>query len=78
MFSANAKSFAFRRSLGGWPSLDRDNWDEESWSWQESVKNYFKYGYSTDYFFQFSVGSDLKNSSRRIITVRNLERENED
>ena len=58
------------KSLGGWPLLKGESWDEKSWSWQHSVKNFRKKGYSTDYILDFSVGTDLKNSSRRIIDVR--------
>lgn len=56
-------------SMGGWPVVRGDNWDEKSWSWQKSVQDFRKRGYSTDYIFDFSVGSDLKNSTRRIIDV---------
>lgn len=56
-------------SLGGWPVLKGDAWDEKSWSWIKSVKDFRKKGYSTDYILDFSVGSDLKNSTRRIIDV---------
>lgn len=55
-------------SLGGWPVLKGDSWDlDSSWSWVKSVKDFRNNGYSTDYFFDFSIGSDLKNSTRRII-----------
>lgn len=57
-------------SMGGWPVVKGDSWDENSWSWQQSVKNFRKRGYSTDYILDFSVGTDLKNSTRRIIDVR--------
>ncbi|XP_055543996.1 neprilysin-2-like isoform X1 [Wyeomyia smithii] len=54
--------------LGGWPVLKGDMWDtDSSWSWVKSVKDFRQQGYSTDYFFDFSVGTDLKNSTRRII-----------
>jgi membrane metallo-endopeptidase-like protein 1 len=55
--------------MGGWPVIKGDAWDEKSWSWQQSVKDFRKRGYSTDYIFDFSVGTDLKNSTRRIIDV---------
>lgn len=56
-------------SLGGWPLIKGDAWDEKSWSWQKSVKDFRKLGYSTDYILDFSVGTDLKNSTRRIVDV---------
>lgn len=46
-----------------------DAWDEDSWTWQDSVKNFRKYGFSMDYILDFSVGIDLKNSTRRVIDV---------
>lgn len=55
--------------MGGWPVVKGDDWDESKWTWQQSVKDFRKRGYSTDYIFDFSVGTDLKNSSRRIIDV---------
>lgn len=59
-------------SLGGWPLLVGDSWDEKSWTWQQSVKDFRKQGFSTDYIFDFSVGTDLKNSTKRIIDVRHF------
>lgn len=56
-------------SMGGWPVVKGDSWDEKSWTWQQSVRDFRKRGYSTDYIFDFSVGTDLKNSTRRIIDV---------
>lgn len=55
--------------MGGWPVIKGDAWDENKWSWQQSVKDFRKRGYSTDYIFDFSVGTDLKNSTRRIIDI---------
>jgi neprilysin len=60
--------------MGGWPVVKGDDWDDKSWSWQQSVKNFRKHGYSTDYILDFSVGTDLKNSTRRIIDVRVISR----
>lgn len=58
-------------TLGGWPVLKGDDWNtDSSWTWVKSVKDFRTQGYSTDYFFDFSVGTDLKNSTRRIIDVR--------
>lgn len=56
-------------SLGGWPVVKGDAWEEKLWTWQQSVKEFRKRGYSTDYIFDFSVGTDLKNSTRRIIDI---------
>lgn len=58
--------------LGGWPALEGDDWDEKAFNWKEAIYNYRKTGYSVDYLIDFSVGIDLKNSSRRLIDVSNL------
>lgn len=57
-------------SLGGWPVVLGDTWDDKSWSWTETVKKFREIGFSMDYILDFSIGVDLKNSTRRIIDVR--------
>lgn len=61
-----------QEKMGGWPVVKGDEWNEKAWTWQQSVKNFRKHGYSTDYILDFSVGTDLKNSTKRIIDVRNV------
>jgi neprilysin len=56
-------------SMGGWPVVKGDNWNETQWTWQKAAINCRKNGYSTDYVVDFSVGTDLKNSSTKIIDV---------
>lgn len=57
------------RQLGTWPVLEGDNWKEDQFSWVDSVYRFRKLGYSVDYFIDFSIGVDLKNSTKRIIDV---------
>lgn len=57
------------KQLGGWPVLEGDRWSEGDFDWRQSVYNFRKAGYSVDYFIDFSVGIDLKNSTKRIIDV---------
>lgn len=57
------------KELGGWPVLEGDMWNEGNFDWRKSVYKFRKAGYSVDYFIDFSVGIDLKNSTRRIIDV---------
>ncbi|CAH2034230.1 unnamed protein product, partial [Iphiclides podalirius] len=57
------------RRLGGWPVLDGDTWDERSFSWVESVYKFRSAGYSVDYFLDFSISVDVKNSTKRIIDL---------
>lgn len=57
------------KNLGGWPVLDGDKWDEKSFSWKDSVYRFRSSGYSVDYFLDFSISVDVKNSNRRIIDL---------
>ncbi|XP_031827062.2 M13 family metallopeptidase neprilysin 2 isoform X1 [Nomia melanderi] len=57
------------KKLGGWPVLEGDNWNESEFNWKESVYKFRKMGYSVDYFIDFSVSVDLKNSTKRIIDL---------
>ncbi|CRL07419.1 CLUMA_CG020392, isoform A [Clunio marinus] len=57
------------KAMGGWPAVEGDNWDEKAWSWQKAAINCRKYGYSVDYVIDFSVSTDLKNSSTKIIDI---------
>lgn len=55
--------------LGSWPVLEGPSWNEGDFDWRQSVYKFRKVGYSVDYFMDFSVGVDVKNSTRRIIDV---------
>ncbi|XP_035430447.1 neprilysin-2 isoform X1 [Spodoptera frugiperda] len=57
------------KRLGGWPVLDGNNWDEKSFTWEKSVYNFRAAGYSVDYFLDFSISVDVKNSTKRIIDL---------
>lgn len=57
------------KDLGSWPVLEGANWDEGSFDWRKSVYKFRVMGYSVDYFMDFSVGVDVKNSTKRIIDV---------
>ncbi|XP_048488609.1 neprilysin-2 isoform X1 [Plutella xylostella] len=57
------------RRLGGWPVLDEDKWDEQGFNWKDSVYRFREAGYSVDYFLDFSISVDVKNSTKRIIDL---------
>jgi neprilysin len=57
------------KKLGGWPVLEGDNWDAASFTWLQSVYKFREVGFSVDYFLDFSVTTDLKNSTKRTIDV---------
>ena len=46
-----------------------DSWDEESFIWYEMIYKFRQVGYSVDYFIDFSITADLKNSTFRTIDV---------
>eukprot|EP00093_Oithona_nana_P004800 04800.XXX_207388_208497_1 [CDS] Oithona nana genome sequencing. len=52
--------------FGGWPVL-QDDWNEDSFDWEQLVYIFRENGYSTDYLFDFSIATDLKNSTWRTI-----------
>lgn len=60
------------KELGGWPLLEGSNWNDGEFDWRQSVYKFRKVGYSVDYFMDFSVGVDVKNSTKRIIDVSNI------
>ena len=59
--------------LGGWPVLLGPNstWsgDNGGYIWYEQVYKFREIGYSVDYLIDFSVTTDLKNSSWRILDL---------
>ncbi|KAK4879936.1 hypothetical protein RN001_008082 [Aquatica leii] len=57
------------KKLGGWPVLEGSHWNDGNFDWRQSVYKFRKAGYSVDYFMDFSVGIDLKNSSQRVIDL---------
>ncbi|GLH05802.1 Neprilysin-2 [Gryllus bimaculatus] len=57
------------RELGGWPVVDGPSWPVGEFDWRESVYKFRKMGYSVDYFMDFSVATDAKNSSYRSINI---------
>ncbi|XP_014207883.1 neprilysin-2 [Copidosoma floridanum] len=57
------------KELGGWPVLMKESWVDADWNWKESVYKLRKMGYSIDYFIDFSISSDLKNSTKRTIDL---------
>jgi len=55
--------------FGGWPVVVGDSWDEEEFVWYEMIYKFREVGYSIDYFVDFSIVADLKNSTSRVIDV---------
>lgn len=57
-------------AMGGWPVVVGSTWNPDTWTWQQSVINSRTNGYSVSYFLSFSVSTDSKDTTRRIIRVR--------
>jgi neprilysin len=59
-------------AMGGWPViLPFESWNADLWTWQQSVSRSRENGYSVSYFLSFSVSTDNKDTTKRIIRVRN-------
>eukprot|EP00095_Tigriopus_kingsejongensis_P007986 snap_masked-scaffold269_size230758-processed-gene-0.4 protein:Tk07986 transcript:snap_masked-scaffold269_size230758-processed-gene-0.4-mRNA-1 annotation:"PREDICTED: neprilysin-2" len=54
-------------AFGGWPAVLGEDWDEDKFDWREMIYTFRKHGYSTDYLFDFSIATDIKNSTWRTI-----------
>ncbi|XP_023345566.1 neprilysin-2 [Eurytemora carolleeae] len=57
------------KQLGGWPTLEEDTWTGEGFKWYELIYKFRNLGYSVDYLVDFSVTTDLKNSSYRVLDL---------
>lgn len=49
--------------------LDGESWNENGFTWEQSVYRFRAAGYSVDYFIDFSISVDVKNSTKRVIDV---------
>lgn len=55
-------------AMGGWPVV-MSTWNSDTWTWQQSVQKSRENGYSVSYFLSFSVSTDNKDTTKRIIRV---------
>lgn len=59
-------------SYGGWPVIKGDLWSDSNWNWIEVIQKFRRMGLETNIIFSFSVSTDLKNSSARVLNVSHL------
>ncbi|XP_064087548.1 neprilysin-2-like isoform X3 [Macrobrachium nipponense] len=57
------------KEMGGWPVIEGDSWDPSGFEWYTNVYINRRLGYSLDYIFDFSVTTNIKNSTWRIIDI---------
>lgn len=57
------------RQMGGWPVLEGAAWDSSGFQWAQNVYINRQLGFSLDYLFDFSVSTNIRNSTWRIIDV---------
>ena len=60
---------AILKKLGGWPLLEGSDWNDKGFKWYELIYKFREMGFSVDYFYDFSVVTDLKNSSWRTMDL---------
>ena len=50
-------------------NVQGNDWDEADFSWIETTYKFRANSYSTDLLIDFSIGTDIKNSSWRVIDI---------
>jgi len=57
------------KSLGGWPLLEAENWNESKFTWMDSLNSFKEVGWSMDYLLKLTVIPDFKNRTKAAIFV---------
>lgn len=57
------------QSLGGWPVVEGDKWNESSFDWIDTLISFRKQGYSHDILMDLSVSADLRNNTVHCIDL---------
>ncbi|KAJ8929161.1 hypothetical protein NQ314_018185, partial [Rhamnusium bicolor] len=60
------------KQIGGWPTLDGNNWRKSEFDWKEAVHKLRRLGVNFDFFFSITVDRDKKNDSRYILGIHDM------
>lgn len=68
----------YLEKYGGWPVLKGESgWNEDNWDWLNVKRQIFDDGFLSNQILEFSIGTDLKNTSKRIIYVSETKKSSE-
>ena len=57
------------KELGGWPVIEGESWDEETFDWINVTEKISSNGFKPDMFVNFKVIADVMNNTRNMIFV---------
>ncbi|XP_031343736.1 neprilysin-2-like isoform X1 [Photinus pyralis] len=57
------------QSLGGWPVLDQESWNEQYFDWKDSIYKFRRAGYDVNSFLTIEIVADQTNASRNIFII---------
>lgn len=56
-------------SMGGWPTVKGDIWNQQNWTWQQAIVDFRSRGFDHSYILDFQITPDDRNNSNRKINV---------
>lgn len=60
------------KEFGGWPVIEGDSWCDNSFDWVQIIKQFRRRGFNTRVILSLGLGTDTKNSTRRVLIVRQI------
>ncbi|XP_008202483.2 neprilysin-2 [Nasonia vitripennis] len=67
--NGNEEYIRYIKSFGNWPVLAGNSWQEKDFDWLQSIYQFRRNGYSTNYLISLSIEVDMKNNTKRVITL---------